>query len=267
MYDLFMFTGLFAFIMLIIGLIKPKWGTFGKAPNMKRWKIFLIWFLIFIISANLYDKFLPPEIKEAQRIEQEKRQAEKEKEAKEKAFAENIFVKVLGLTTQEELADVERAFKDVGIDEIENIAYDENLGDISNIRGYRLKVNGLNNVFLYMTPDNKVDAIRYNNINLYKDGQFIETIFNNTVTAEEEAKMKLTTEKIILKLLKAPSTAKFPSHSDYQFSKRHGIGKITGFVDAQNSFGAMIRSTFNATFDFKNGGKITHLYFDGNQIF
>lgn len=267
MYYLFMFTGLFAFIMLIIGLIKPKWGTFGKAPNMKRWKIFVIWFLIFIISVNLHDKFLPPEIKEALQIEQEKRKAEEEKEAKEKAFAENIFVKALGLTTQEELTDVERAFKNVGIDKIENIAYDENLGDISNIRGYRLKGNGLNNVFLYMTPDNKIDAIRYNNVNLYKDGQFIETLSDNTVTASEETKMKLTTEKIILKLLKAPSTAKFPSHSDYQFNKRHGIGEITGFVDAQNSFGAMIRSTFNATFDFKNGGKMTHLYFDGNQIF
>lgn len=267
MYNLFMFTGLFAFIMLIIGLIKPKWGTFGKAPNMKRWKIFVIWFLIFIISVNLYNDFLPPEIKEARQIEQEKRKAEEEKEAKEKAFAENIFVKALGLTTQEELTDVERAFKDVGIDKIENITYDENLGDISSIRGYRLKGNGLNNVFLYMTPDNKIDAIRYNNVNLYKDGQFIETLSDNTVTASEKSEMKLTTEKIVLKLLKAPSTAKFPSYIDYQFNKRHGIGEITGFVDAQNSFGAMIRSTFNATFDFKSGGKMTHLYFDGNQIF
>lgn len=36
MYQLFSAIMMFAFIMLIVGLIKPKWGTFGKAPNMKR---------------------------------------------------------------------------------------------------------------------------------------------------------------------------------------------------------------------------------------
>lgn len=77
MYQLFSAVMMFAFIMLIVGLIKPKWGTFGKAPNMKRWKIVIIWLLIFIVSMNLYNVLLPPEIKEAQRIEAENKNKEK----------------------------------------------------------------------------------------------------------------------------------------------------------------------------------------------
>ena len=57
---------------------------------------------------NLYNVLLPPEIKEAQRIEAENKN-------KEKAFSENIFVKSLGLKTQEELAAVESAFETVKI--------------------------------------------------------------------------------------------------------------------------------------------------------
>lgn len=123
MYQLFSAIMMFAFIMLIVGLIKPKWGTFGKAPNMKRWKIFMIWLLIFVVSMNLYNALLPPEIKEAQRIEAENK-------SKEKAFSENVFVKSLGLKTQEELAAVESAFETVKIDKVENITYDENLGTL-----------------------------------------------------------------------------------------------------------------------------------------
>lgn len=260
MYQLFSAVMMLAFIMLIVGLIKPKWGTFGKAPNMKRWKIVIIWLLIFIVSMNLYNVLLPPEIKEAQRIEAENKN-------KEKAFSENIFVKSLGLKTQEELAAVESAFETVKIDKVENITYDENLGDTPDIKGYRLKGNGFGNVILYMTPDNKVESIRYNTINLYKDGQFLETLPDNSLTVEEETHMQRVTEKAVSKLLKAPSTAKFPSYNDYKFRKMHGIGNIAGYVDAQNGFGAMIRSTFEAEYDFKNGGKMTRLYFDGNQIF
>lgn len=261
MYHLFSGIAMFAFVMLIVGLIKPKWGTFGKVPSMKRWKIFIIWLLILIVSVNLYNTFIPPEIKEAQRIE-------RENEEKEKAFSENIFVKSLGLKTQEELNAVENAFKAVKIDKVENITYDELLGDTPDIKGYRLKGNGLDNVILYMTSDNKVEAIRYNSVNLYKDGNFFETLSDNSLTFDEESHMQNTIEKTVLNLLKAPSTAKFPNNSDYEFSKVHGMGKIVGYVDAQNSFGAMIRSSFSAEFDFKNGGgKITHLYFDGSQIF
>ena len=198
MYQLFSAIMMFAFIMLIVGLIKPKWGTFGKAPNMKRWKIFIIWLLIFVVSMNLYNALLPPEIKEAQRIEAENK-------SKEKAFSENVFVKSLGLKTQEELAAVESAFETVKIDKVENITYDENLGDTPDIKGYRLKGNGFGNVILYMTPDNKVESIRYNTINLYKDGQFLETLPDNSLTVEEETHMQRVTEKTVSKLLKAPS--------------------------------------------------------------
>lgn len=53
--------------------------------------------------------------------------------------------------------------------------------------------------------------------------------------------------------LKAPSTAKFASGSEIAAYRVPGknhtdiVYKVTGYLDAQNSFGAMIRSTFYCT--------------------
>jgi len=47
--------------------------------------------------------------------------------------------------------------------------------------------------------------------------------------------------------LKAPSTAKFPYYGDfiaYQTTENNDVWEVTGYVDAQNSFGAMLRSNW-----------------------
>jgi len=53
-------------------------------------------------------------------------------------------------------------------------------------------------------------------------------------------------QEYVKKNLKAPSTAKFPS-LDYKWQKREDIYDIVGYVDSQNSFGAMIRTKFSGT--------------------
>lgn len=47
--------------------------------------------------------------------------------------------------------------------------------------------------------------------------------------------------------LKAPSTAKFPSKSDIKIIKNKDVYIINGYVDAQNSYGAMIRTKYLAS--------------------
>lgn len=72
-------------------------------------------------------------------------------------------------------------------------------------------------------------------------------------------------EAYIPKLLKSPSTAKFCKDSDYEFSKENGIIKAQGYVDAQNSFGAIIRSNFLLTYDAVKKVPVS-LIFDGTKF-
>lgn len=56
--------------------------------------------------------------------------------------------------------------------------------------------------------------------------------------------------------LKSPSTADFPSFSKISYSYlgdcRHNL---VGYVDAQNSFGAVIRNNFNVTVKYRQSDK------------
>lgn len=53
--------------------------------------------------------------------------------------------------------------------------------------------------------------------------------------------------------LKSPSSAKFPYISDNTYtvkSRLHNIYIVTGYVDSQNSFGAMLRSNYVVTIEY-----------------
>jgi hypothetical protein len=60
-------------------------------------------------------------------------------------------------------------------------------------------------------------------------------------------------EGFVKKNLKAPSTAEFAPRRDLQISGS-GVGPwtVAGYVDSQNSFGAMIRSRFRCTIQYEN---------------
>jgi hypothetical protein len=51
-------------------------------------------------------------------------------------------------------------------------------------------------------------------------------------------------QKFVNDRLKAPSTAKYPSSSDVSIKQTGNKWIVTGYVDAQNSFGAMIRQNY-----------------------
>jgi len=54
--------------------------------------------------------------------------------------------------------------------------------------------------------------------------------------------------------LKAPSTAKFAPHNELTITGTpHGKWRVTGWVDAQNSFGAQLRSSFSCDILFSAG--------------
>ena len=64
------------------------------------------------------------------------------------------------------------------------------------------------------------------------------------------------TKHAVEQKLKSPSTAKFPSYGgkDVKFTEYDDTCIITSYVDAQNSFGAKVRSSFVATLKKNSNG-------------
>ncbi len=70
----------------------------------------------------------------------------------------------------------------------------------------------------------------------------------------------MTAEQHVKDTLKAPSTAKFTDCQDYDTLKfvDHGnLVVISGYVDSENSFGAMIHKQWAVTYEKK--GKMNHI--------
>jgi hypothetical protein len=53
------------------------------------------------------------------------------------------------------------------------------------------------------------------------------------------------TKEAIAKMLKAPSTAEFPNDSEFDVTEIDtGLYRVTGYVDSENGFGAMVRTYY-----------------------
>lgn len=94
----------------------------------------------------------------------------------------------------------------------------------------------------------------------YSDGAVVQKVTDIIPSYEEMITAQAKATEFILSVLKAPSTAKFPDSSgfyganyDWDYSKNKNIFSVSAFVDAENSFGAMLRKHFTVKFDISNG--------------
>lgn len=74
--------------------------------------------------------------------------------------------------------------------------------------------------------------------------------YSNSKYSEDKTKLiiKMYVEDIIKEKLKSPSTAKFPSLSDWSiYEKSYNTYSVSSYVDAENGFGAEIRTYFSLT--------------------
>ena len=71
---------------------------------------------------------------------------------------------------------------------------------------------------------------------------------------------------MVKQVLKAPSTAKF-DEGTFKYYKQDGIVTTIGTVDAQNSFGAMVRTKFKIQYDSNDGMKPVHFTFGDQDVF
>ena len=73
---------------------------------------------------------------------------------------------------------------------------------------------------------------------------------------------------VIKKTLKSPSTAEFVDVKAYELSNLKDVWAVNGYVDSQNSFGAIIRSQWEVQLDYRDGkgGTVKSILFDGEKI-
>lgn len=182
--------------------------------------------------------------------------------SKEVSAKQSKFQQVTG-TTPEQEENILKTLKDCGVN-VETIEHDEMLDNTysNGETGYRVSTEDVNNIILYLHPDKSVNIIRYASNDMYAEGKLISTISDYIVTWDEASDLQISCQKAIKEILKSPSTAKFPSLSKWYMWKEDGLTYVQGYVDAQNSFGAELRSDFQFIID---GRTVRSLIFDGEE--
>ena len=115
---------------------------------------------------------------------------------------------------------------------------------------------------------NKINELRYSTFPLIENSELIGTIQEKSFTSEERIHMIAVVETYIQGILKSPKTAEFANPTEWKLWQDQSTGTImgNGYVDSENSFGAMIRSNFEFTFERGEDFTLTSLTFDGEKI-
>lgn len=127
-------------------------------------------------------------------------------------------------------------------------------------------------ITIYMNKDNTVNKIISGTITFYEKGKAVSNVNDRNITSAQMSTLKSSTEDIVKKSLKAPSTAKFPGgfldpFTDWSFGRNKDIYTVSSYVDAQTSFGAMIRSEFIVKYNLPESGDAQVTYFKlGDQV-
>ena len=104
-------------------------------------------------------------------------------------------------------------------------------------------------VFLAI-KDGKLNSVEnQQGVKVYAGDKKIFDLADVTLTTEQEAEYQVVAQNAVKDRLKAPSTAKFDLEKIKTVKSKNGTVLITGVVDAQNGFGAQIRTTFMVTAD------------------
>jgi len=143
-----------------------------------------------------------------------------------------------------------------GITDVAAVKYDDGLEGLFTYTdangygtedGYRVSTKSVNNIILYV-QNGEVLGIRYADTNLYENGSCVNKLADITLTADERTAIITQAQSWVKDTLQAPSTAKFPSlltqNDDWAVWKQDEAVFVKSYVDAENAYGANIRSQF-----------------------
>lgn len=169
--------------------------------------------------------------------------------------------------TDEQSQSIDSILSDCGIERIDAAEHDPLLDNAHSEgeTGYRLTSGNIDNIILYLNADFNVYSLRYADYDLYSDGSKIATLDDYTVSLDELNKYQNLCQEKVKEVLKSPSTAKFPNYTEWGWKQEMNLFTVQGYVDAQNGFGAEVRSTFQFIIDMDTD-TIQSFIFDGEEL-
>lgn len=134
--------------------------------------------------------------------------------------------------------------KECGIENIKSVTHEELL-DYDGLLGYRVstELDKIGDVCIYFDNE-KFRQVRFLGQYLYRNQQVEAVAQDFYVSTDEATRYQINCQKAIKELLKSPAIAKFPNITEWELKKEDGVITIQSYVDAENNFGAMIRSYF-----------------------
>lgn len=222
MFTIFSYLACAAFIMLIIGLIKPKWGSFGRYPDINRWKLALLWFAVVAVFSSVGSAFMT----DADKLHLEQRKLERQAAEQDKKDAESITALMSGLDIDKVSAKSDLLLlRQLGFTTVTKI-----FGDPKS--GYELSAPELGQA---------IAAV-------YTDGVVKKTLKDIILTKADAERAYKSARKWVKNNLKDPDSAKFDDDKFGAF-KENGIIKMSGIVRAKNSFNAIVPAKWYAEVD------------------
>ena len=138
-----------------------------------------------------------------------------------------------------------KTLQDVGIDEISSFKCNQVYCTAENS-------NLLSSYFSVYIDNGKVSKISdYQGHTFFENGSVKSNIFDYNMTVSSLIYLVETSEAKTKTILKSPASAVFPDWKQWGVKIEKDIVEIEGFVDSQNSFGAMLRTPLS--FTYKSG--------------
>lgn len=178
-----------------------------------------------------------------------------------------IAAKYIDVNTEEGKL-IDTVLNECGITEVKTFENDPLLDNAHSEgeTGYRLSISdSIDNIILYLNADKTIYSLSYNTYMLYSDNTVVATLQDYTVSLDELNNYQYLCKEKVKDVLKSPSTAKFLNYTEWGFKQEKNIFTVQGYVDAQNGFGAEVRSTFQFVID-TNTDTIQSFIFDGKEL-
>lgn len=179
-----------------------------------------------------------------------------------------ILMDVVGLTKGEATTAFEQ-MKSVGYSQLTELVFEQETPPLK----FYLGVAGFTRKTILAFEGSELFGINQGGDKQLYDrdaGGVIDNIQNYILADGDKGTFIYLAEQTVKSALKSPSTAKFPGSifemNEWRVGRDHDVITVNSWVDAQNSFGAMIRSTFSVQFSYSTN-ELLYLLLDGQVLY
>ena len=215
-----------------------------KKPLYKRWWFWLI--VVIVAGSALGGGGSDSDKKSGDSKEAAKTEAEAPKLSPEEQFAKDNDIDAKLAT------DILTACEATGMktNDISGFALADDWAN-----GKRYSFNYSDYSFLvYMNQDGTINGINSGQVKFYENGAAVINVNDKLISSEQRSWLITAAQMDVENSLKSPKSAGFPGAvldaDKWSISRDGTTFTVTSYVDAQNSFGAMIRSNFQVTYEW-----------------